>query len=71
MQRFIGVDVANAGDDGLVGSRFDLATGRAVSPPATQPVAVFSVWVDGGDVYIRLTPDRAAPAAHRRGAEAS
>ncbi len=42
----------------LNSSRFDLATNRAVSPPATQPVAVFSLRVDGGDVYICLTPDR-------------
>jgi 3-phenylpropionate/trans-cinnamate dioxygenase ferredoxin component len=36
----------------LHGSRFDLATGRVLSPPATQPVAVFGVRADGGDVFV-------------------
>ena len=38
----------------LHGSRFDLATGRALSPPATRPVAVFGVRVNRGEVYICL-----------------
>jgi 3-phenylpropionate/trans-cinnamate dioxygenase ferredoxin subunit len=38
----------------LHGSRFDLATGRVLSPPATRPVAVFAVRTDGGDVFVRL-----------------
>ena len=35
-------------------SRFELATGRALSPPATRPVAVFPVRIDGGDVFLHL-----------------
>lgn len=42
----------------LHGSRFDLATGRVLCPPATCPVAVFAARVDGGDIYIRLPPGR-------------
>ena len=38
----------------LHGSRFDPATGRALSLPATQPVTVFAVQVDDGDVFVRL-----------------
>jgi 3-phenylpropionate/trans-cinnamate dioxygenase ferredoxin component len=38
----------------LHGSRFDPATGRVLSPPATQPVTVFAVQVDDGDVFVRL-----------------
>lgn len=46
----------------LHGSRFDLATGRVLSPPATRPVAVFAVRVDGGDVFLRLGHGRCEPA---------
>lgn len=42
----------------LHGSRFDLATGRVLCPPATRPLAVFGTRVDGGDAYIRLLPGR-------------
>jgi NADH dehydrogenase len=38
----------------LHGSRFDLATGRALSRPATQPVDVYPVRTDGNDVFVRL-----------------
>lgn len=38
----------------LHGSRFDLATGRAIGPPATQPVPVYPVKVEDGDVYVAL-----------------
>ena len=38
----------------LHGSRFDLATGRALSRPATQPVDVYPVRIDGDDVLVRL-----------------
>jgi 3-phenylpropionate/trans-cinnamate dioxygenase ferredoxin component len=38
------------------GFRFDLATGRVLSPPATRPVAVFGVRIDGEDVYVQLSP---------------
>lgn len=47
----------------LHGSRFDLATGRALSPPATRPVTVFAVRVDDGDVFVRLGRYGYEPAA--------
>lgn len=34
------------------GSRFDLRTGRALTPPAVQSVAVYQVRVVGDDVYV-------------------
>ena len=46
----------------LHGSRFDLATGRVLSPPATRPVAVFGVRTDAGDVFVRLGPGGDSPA---------
>lgn len=36
------------------GSRFDLRTGRPTGPPATEPVPVFAVRVDGDDVLIDI-----------------
>lgn len=36
------------------GSTFDLDTGRPRSLPATQPVEVFEVTVDGDDVWIEV-----------------
>ena len=44
----------------LHGSRFDLATGRVLSPPATRPVAVFGVRTDGEDVFVHLAPGAGA-----------
>jgi len=38
----------------LHGSRFDLASGRPVGPPATKPVPVYPVKIDGEDVLVRL-----------------
>lgn len=38
----------------LHGSRFDLRTGEPTGLPATEPVAVFSVKVDGDDVLVDL-----------------
>ena len=46
----------------LHGSRIDLATGRVLSPPATRPVAVFGVRIDGGDVFVRLGDGGCEPA---------
>jgi 3-phenylpropionate/trans-cinnamate dioxygenase ferredoxin subunit len=34
------------------GSRFDLRSGKPLGPPATDPVPVFPVRVDGDDVLI-------------------
>jgi 3-phenylpropionate/trans-cinnamate dioxygenase ferredoxin subunit len=36
----------------LHGSRFDLRTGKPSGPPATDPVAVYAVQVDGDDVLV-------------------
>ena len=36
------------------GSTFDLLTGSPCSLPATQPVPVFTVRVDGDDIYVEL-----------------
>ncbi len=36
----------------LHGSRFDLRTGKPSGPPATDPVAVYPVQVDGDDVLV-------------------
>ena len=36
------------------GSRFDLRTGKPTGPPATKPVPIFPVRVDGDDVLIDI-----------------
>jgi 3-phenylpropionate/trans-cinnamate dioxygenase ferredoxin component len=36
----------------LHGSTFDLRTGKPTTPPATEPVAVYPVRVDGDDVLV-------------------
>ena len=38
----------------LHGSRFDLRTGKPVGPPATEPVPIYPVRVDGDDVFVSL-----------------
>jgi len=38
----------------LHGSRFDFATGKPLSLPATDPVKVFPTRIDGDDVYVSL-----------------
>jgi 3-phenylpropionate/trans-cinnamate dioxygenase ferredoxin subunit len=38
----------------LHGSQFDLRTGRPLSLPATQPVPVYRVRVEGGDVLVEV-----------------
>jgi 3-phenylpropionate/trans-cinnamate dioxygenase ferredoxin subunit len=38
----------------LHGSRFDLTTGRAIGPPATRPVPVYPVKVEGDDIYVAI-----------------
>jgi len=38
----------------LHGSRFDLATGRPTGLPATRPVPVYPVKIDGDDVLVAL-----------------
>ena len=36
----------------LHGSMFDLRTGKAINLPATEPVPVYPVRLDGGDVHV-------------------
>jgi len=36
------------------GSEFDLRTGEPISLPATQPVAVYEVTIEDGNVYLFL-----------------
>ena len=38
----------------LHGSRFNLVTGDPSGPPATVPVAVYPVKIDGDDVYVAV-----------------
>ena len=40
----------------LHGSRFDLVTGRPTGLPATKPVPVYPVKIDGDDVLIDVSP---------------
>jgi 3-phenylpropionate/trans-cinnamate dioxygenase ferredoxin component len=43
----------------LHGSCFDLRTGAPTGPPATQPVPVYPVKVDGDEVYVAIPADSA------------
>jgi 3-phenylpropionate/trans-cinnamate dioxygenase ferredoxin component len=36
------------------GSRFDLATGRPIGPPATEPVPVYPAKIEGDDVLVAV-----------------
>ena len=36
----------------LHGSRFDLRTGKPTGPPASEPVAIYPVQIDGDDVLV-------------------
>ena len=47
----------------LHGSCFDLRTGEPTNLPATEPVSVFPVRVEGDDVYVDPDADAATPAA--------
>jgi 3-phenylpropionate/trans-cinnamate dioxygenase ferredoxin subunit len=38
----------------LHGSRFDLRTGRPTGPPATEPVPMFPVQINGDDVLVAV-----------------
>jgi len=40
----------------LHGSRFDLVTGRPTGLPATKPVPVYPVKIDGDDVLVDIDP---------------
>ena len=41
----------------LHGSRFDVRTGDPSGPPATIPVAVYPVKIDGDDVLVSVAPE--------------
>jgi len=47
----------------LHGSAFDLRTGEPTSLPATEPVPVYPVRVEGEDVYVDTEDDGALPIA--------
>ena len=47
----------------LHGSCFDLRTGEPTNLPATEPVSVYPVRVDGEDVYVDVSIDDSLPAA--------
>ena len=47
----------------LHGSCFDLRTGEPTNLPATEPVSVYPVRVEGEDVFIDTEADGALPAA--------
>jgi 3-phenylpropionate/trans-cinnamate dioxygenase ferredoxin subunit len=42
----------------LHGSRFDLVTGRPTGLPATQPVPVYPVKIDGDDVLVAVPKEK-------------
>ena len=41
----------------LHGSRFDLRSGTPIGLPATTPIAVYPVKIDGGDVFVSVTKE--------------
>jgi 3-phenylpropionate/trans-cinnamate dioxygenase ferredoxin subunit len=45
----------------LHGSRFDLRSGKPTGLPATKPVPVYPVRVDGDDVFVSLTDNQESP----------
>ena len=47
----------------LHGSCFDLRSGEPTNLPATEPVSVYPVRVEGEDVYVDTEADGALPAA--------
>ena len=48
---------------GLHGSRFDLRTGRPIGLPATKPIAVYPVTVEGDVVLADLSAPLTAPSS--------
>jgi 3-phenylpropionate/trans-cinnamate dioxygenase ferredoxin component len=41
----------------LHGSRFDLRSGKPIGLPATTPIAVYPVKIDGGDVFVSVAKE--------------
>ena len=35
------------------GSKFDMRTGEVLNPPATQPIALYELKVEGEDIFVR------------------
>ncbi|MDQ3383096.1 MAG: non-heme iron oxygenase ferredoxin subunit [Actinomycetota bacterium] len=48
----------------LHGSRFDMLTGAPTGLPATRPIAVHTVRLDGDDVLVAIHPGGTPPVAH-------
>lgn len=51
------------------GSVFDLVTGEPIHPPATEPIKVFPVKEEKGEIFVGVTPedtDAAGPRRRRR-----
>jgi len=57
------IDGAHTIECWLHGSAFDLRTGEPTSLPATEPVPVYPVRVEGEDVYVDTEDDGALPIA--------
>lgn len=62
-------------DDGIGcschGSVFDLDSGEPVQPPATEPIKTFPVREEGGQIYVRVTPEDIVAGGPRRRRPAS
>ncbi len=41
----------------LHGSRFELRSGKPIGLPATTPISVYPVKIDGGDVFVSVTKE--------------
>jgi 3-phenylpropionate/trans-cinnamate dioxygenase ferredoxin subunit len=39
------------------GARFDIRSGKALTMPATEPIAVHEVKIEGNDVFVRLSAE--------------
>jgi nitrite reductase/ring-hydroxylating ferredoxin subunit len=57
-------------DDGIGcschGSVFDLESGEAIYPPATEPIRTYPVREEDGEIYVAVTPDDIATGGPRR-----
>lgn len=60
-------------DDGLGcschGSVFDLESGEPIFPPATEPIKVYPVKEEGGEIFVGIDPaeDASPPPRRRKG----
>lgn len=57
-------------DDGIGcschGSVFDLETGEAVYPPATEPIATYQVREEGGEIFVHVSESDIAAGGPKR-----